>query len=343
MLLLSRMTGAMMISAMNIRDFDLNLLLALDALLQEKHVTRAAARVGLSQPAMSNALGRLRELLDDPLLVRTAGGMLPTPRAERLQQPVREALQAVERAVNDDDAFTPGTCQEGFDLLTSDAIGMLLLPALSARLRAEARNMDLRVHAPEADDPWSGLDSARVDLVVGVYDAAPADIHEQALYDERYVCLMRDDHPSARNVLTLQRYVELPHIRIATTRAGLGVSVVDHALTQRGLTRRIALTLPHFLVAPYVVAQSDHVITFPSRLADYFATFLPLRVVEPPLGLSNYTISLYWHERLERDPASRWLREQIVAVSRRIGVPEGLGAVGGLVMPPDGAGSGPVH
>lgn len=307
---------------MNISDFDLNLLLALDALLQERHVTRAAARVGLSQPAMSNALARLRNLLGDPLLVRTQRGMLPTPRAEQLQGPVREALEAVERAVSNTEAFTPATCEAGFDLLTSDAIGMLLLPALSVRLRAEAQKMDLRVHALESDDPWKGLENGRMDLVVGVYDAPPPGVHCQALYDERFVCLMRSDHPRARHALTVQEYVALPHIRIATARAGVGSSVVDLALARRGLSRRIAMTLPHFLVAPYVVAQNDHVITFPSRLADYFAAFLPLRVVEPPLELPGYTISLFWHKRLHRDPACRWLREQIVAVSRRIGLPD---------------------
>ncbi|HKJ00248.1 MAG TPA: LysR substrate-binding domain-containing protein [bacterium] len=311
---------------MNVQNFDLNLLLALDALLQEAHVTRAAARIGLSQPAMSNALARLRDLLDDPLLVRTARGMVPTPRAERLKGPIREALKAVERAVADPEAFTPPTCGATFNLMTSDAIGMLMLPQLGARLRREAPGMTLRIHALNDDEPWPSLESGRIDLLAGVYDETPAGVHSQPLYEEQFVCLMRSDHPQARHQLTLEQYVDLPHILIATTRSGQGASLVDRMLEQRGLTRRIALSLPHFLVAPYIVAQSDHVITFPSRLADYFASFLPLRVVEPPLSLPGYSIALFWHERLHREPASIWLREQIARVSRRIGVLDDMGA-----------------
>jgi DNA-binding transcriptional LysR family regulator len=314
------------IDAMNIENFDLNLLLALDALLQEKHVTRAAARVGLSQPAMSNALARLRELLEDPLLVRTPRGMVPTPRAQRLEGPVREALQAVGRAITNAEAFAPETCRASFDLMTSDAIGMLMLPQLGARLRAAAPGMALRVHASLEDEPWASLEGGRMHLVVGVYDAPGSGIHVQPLYEEQFVCLMRSDHPRARQRLSLEQYVELPHIRITTARTGPGPSVVDRALEERGLTRRIAMTLPHFLVAPYIVAQSDHVIMFPSRLADYFASFLPLRVVEPPLPLPGYTISLYWHERMHHEPACRWLREQVLAVSRGMDLPDELGA-----------------
>jgi DNA-binding transcriptional LysR family regulator len=310
---------------MNLQSFDLNLLLALDALLQEQHVTRAAARIGLSQPAMSNALARLRDLLDDPLLVRTPRGMVPTPRAERLQRPVREALQAVQRAVADPEGFAPGQSSERFDLMTSDAIGMLMLPRLGARLRAEAPGMTLHVHALE-DEPWSGLAGGRVHLVAGVYGQPPGGIHSEPLYEEQFVCLMRGDHPQGRGRLSLRQYVELPHILIATSRSGQGPSVVDRALEKQGLTRRIALWLPHFLVAPYIVAQSDYVILFPSRLADYFASFLPLRVVEPPLELPGYTIRLHWHERQHGEPACRWLREQIVDVSRGMGLPEDIGA-----------------
>ncbi len=312
---------------MNIQNFDLNLLLALDALLKEQHVTRAALRIGLSQPAMSNALARLRDLLDDPLLVRTAKGMVPTPRAERLREPVREALRAIERAVSDVEAFAPATAQAALDLMTSDAIGMLLLPRLGERLRTEAPGISLRVHAVNEEEPWEGLESGRIDLVAGVYDSVPAGVREQPLYEERLVCMMRMDHPLARKPLSLRQYVELPHILVMTSRSGLGSSLVDRSLEQRGLTRRIALTLPHFLLAPFIVAQSDFVILFPSRLAAYFAGLLPLRIVAPPLPLPSYAIRLYWHERAHRDPANGWLREQVLEAARQIesrpgGVPE---------------------
>ena len=301
---------------MNIQNFDLNLLLALDALLKEQHVTRAAARIGLSQPAMSNALARLRDLLGDPLLVRTPRGMVPTPRALQLQAPLQEALQAIQRAVSEPDTFSPATTQAGFDLMTSDAIGMLLLPHLAERVRRQAPGMGLRVHTLFADDPWESLEAGRMDLVVGVYGEKPANVRELSLYRERFVCLMREGHPLAHQRLTLSQYVELPHIRIATSRAGLGYSAVDRILEQRGLTRHIALSLPHFLVAPFVVARSDYVITFPSRLAAHFQRLLSLRVIEPPLPLPDYTISLFWHERLHREPACVWLRGQIAEAAQ---------------------------
>ena len=294
---------------MNIQNFDLNLLLALDALLKEQHVTRAAMRIGLSQPAMSNALARLRDLLDDPLLVRAAKGMVPTPRAERLREPVRAALRAIERAVSDEDAFVPATTQASLDLTTSDAIGMLLLPRLGERLRKEAPGISLHVHAMnEEEGPWEGLESGRIDLVAGVYDSPPAGVRDLPLYEERFVCVMRAGHPLAGKPLSLRQYVELPHILVLTSRSGLGPSLVDRSLEQRGLTRRIALTLPHFLLAPFIVAQSDFVILFPSRLAAHFAALLPVRIAAPPLPLPSYTIRLYWHERAHRDPANGWMR-----------------------------------
>jgi DNA-binding transcriptional LysR family regulator len=323
------------ICQVNIHSFDLNLLLALDALLQEQHVTRAAARVGLSQPAMSNALARLRELLDDPLLVRTPKGMVPTPRALRLQGAVREALQAVERAVADSEAFAPERAQAGFDLMTSDAIGMLLLPRLGERLRAAAPGIALRVHALIEDEPWEGLESGRTHLAVGVYEERPAGIHQRPLYEEQFVCLMRLDHPAAAERLSLRRYVELPHIRVSTTRSGWGSSAVDRTLERHGVSRHIGITLPHFLVAPFIVAQSDYVITFPSRLAAYFARLLPLRVVAPPLEIPGYTIRLCWHERMQREPACAWLREQIQAIAESIpGLAQPTPQVGGAQRAP---------
>lgn len=300
---------------MNIQNFDLNLLLALDALLTEKHVTRAAARIGLSQPAMSNALARLRDLLDDPLLVRTNRGMVPTPRAERLQEPLRHALQAIQRALSDAEAFSPGASRATFELMTSDAIGMLLLPRLTAALRDTAPGVALRVHAAVENEPWDSLESGRVHLVAGVYEDVPAGVRSETLYEEQFVCLVRRDHPHVGECLELAEYVALPHVLISTSRSGLAASPVDPVLEGQGLTRQVALWLPNFLLAPFIVAQSDYVITFPSRLAAYFAAFLPLRTVRPPLELRGYAIRLYWHERLDREPGQRWLRGQVRAAA----------------------------
>lgn len=307
------MVGIPIMRDVHIAGIDLNLLVALDALLLERNVTQAARRVGVTQPAMSHALARLRALLDDAILVRSKSGMLPTARARSLEEPIRRALREIEEALRTGPAFDPSTAERTFAIATSDYAELVVLPPLLERLAREAPRIDLRIHA--VPENWStSLEDGVFDLVVvpSVHETRVG-IVRQKLFDEEFVCVLRKGHPAARRGLDLKTFVELPHVLIAP-RGRLG-GMVDDALAARGLTRRIALTVPHFLVAPMVVASSDLVLTLAERVARTFATMVPLEIREPPIAVRGFTMYQTWHEQRRSDPAHAWLRTLVAEVS----------------------------
>ncbi len=300
---------------LNLAAIDLNLLNVLDALLAERHVTRAARRVGLTQSAASHALARLRTLLGDPLLVRGPGGaMLPTARAEALAPILRQALAALEAGLRGEPTFDPASAQRTFHVATGDYHELVLLPRLCAGLADDAPGCDLWVH-PIADDPAPALIDGTADLALGVWRGRgwPSGIYEKRLFDETFVCVVRRGHPAAAQKLTLARYLALSHLLIAPR--GTPGSFVDDALAAIGKRRRVAVAVPHFLVAPHVIASTDLVVTLASRVARTLAKPLGLTLLDPPLDLPGFTASMAWHERAHRDPAQRWLRDRLLAVS----------------------------
>lgn len=297
----------------SIYDVDLNLLLSLDALLAERSVTRAARRIGVTQPSMSHALARLRELLSDPILVRTAKGLVASPRAEALEQPIRRALADIGDALRRGPEFDPATARRTFTIGTGDYGELVILPALLKRLAREAPGIDLRVHAIE-EDFTSKLEDLTYDMIVAP-QANPlgAGLVRQKLFEERFVCVMRKGHPASHRPLDLDAFLALSHALVAPRgRAG---SFVDDALAEKGLTRRVALMIPHFLVAPLVIAASDLVITLAARVANTFAEMVPLAIRRPPLMLPGFTTYQVWHERRRHDPAHAWLRKTLAEVS----------------------------
>lgn len=292
---------------------DLNLLVALDALLAERSVTRAALRIGLSQSAMSHALARIRELLGDAVLVRTAEGMVPTARAERIGPAVRRALAEISSALAGDAPFDPATSRRTFTLAAADYAQMALLPPLLARLAKIAPGVDLWVKSVPED---LGIALAGdVDLVITPArsrDTAAGIAHER-LFDERFVCVVRRGHPAAKKRMTLDRFVALPHALVAPM--GTRASFVDDALAALGKQRRIACAVPHFLVAPHLIASSDMVLTLGERVARSFAAQLDLVLLTPPLELGGITVSQIWHERSAGDPGHAWLRSLLREVA----------------------------
>lgn len=303
--------------APNLAALDLNLLVVLEALLGERHVTRAAARLGLSQSATSHALARLRRLLGDPLLVRDGQALVPTVRAAALAPRLADALGSLRAALAPPARFDPATARRRFTLGLADYSQFVLLPPLLARLSALAPHVDL-----VAQDYSPGrLDELDVtvapDRSIARSDPlgpgrTPA-LRARRLFRERYVCLARRGHPRIGKRLDLATFAALPHAFIAPR--GTPGGVVDDALAERGLSRRVALMIQHFLVAPYAVAGSDLVITLAERLALAFVDHLPLAIHEPPLALPRFTMQLYWHERHHLDPAHRWLRQQLIEVA----------------------------
>jgi DNA-binding transcriptional LysR family regulator len=298
-------------------DLDLNLLLALDALLSESHVTRAARAVGLSQSAMSHALARLREKLDDPLLVRTPRGMEQTARARALAAPLRAALLELDRAIAPASPFDPGRARHTFLLGVSDYEELTLVRPLLRRLAQEAPGIDL-VLRPSPPTQWEVmLARGELDLVsrpAPVSDAPEGSYFQRLLVKDRFVVVARKGNPHTAGRLTLRRYVEAPHALVAP--GGTPRGLVDDLLAERGLARRIAVSVPHFLVAPHFVAESDLLLTLAERVARTYAPLLDLELHPLPLSLPGFAIHAVWHARLQHDPAQRYLRELLFQVAR---------------------------
>lgn len=300
-------------AAPRLADLNLNLLVALDALLDAGTVTGAAQRLGVTQSAASHALRSLRELLGDPLLVRGAGGLVPTPRADALRLPVRRALLDLEHALRDPPSFDPATAQRRFILGAGDYIAHVLLPALLER-SIDTPGIDLDVVPFSNDHDVQRLATGELDLALAVFVPDAPGLRRERLFTDGFVCLVRRNHPHVRRRLTLRQFVRLPHVLISTT--GPGPSPVDQQLAAQGLRRRIALRIRYFLAAPMVVASSDLVLTAPRRLGEAFARHFDLELHEPPVDLSPFTVEQCWHERYDADPAHRWLRERVLAAAK---------------------------
>lgn len=293
---------------------DLNLLIAFDALYRTRSVTRAAREQGVTQSAMSHTLRRLRDELGDPLFVRGRGGMLPTPVADALAQPVRAGLGILERAVDDPGAFDPATSTRTFRLMTADLVEVLTVPALLEYLSAHAPHVRLEIAPPGVGRESELLASGTVDVALGVPRELAPDVLVRRLYTETFACLVHRDHPDVTDALDLDTYASLPHAFISP--GGSGPGVVDHALAARGMERHIALRTPNFLVAPWVVSRSNLIVTAPRRLCEHMVQAFPLRLVECPVELPSFDMLMAWHPRMHADAGHRWLRERLVALTQ---------------------------
>lgn len=305
---------------LHIQSVDLNLLVALEALLSERHVTRAASRLGLTPSAVSHALARLRATFDDELLVRTRGGMLPTPRGEQLLAPLRRVLGEVAELVRGQGSFDPRTARREFTLATTDYVEVVLLPPLLARISAEAPGVHLRVKALERGDVAGPLESGAFDLALGAtFDEAPA-LRQQTLFAEEMVFLCRRGHPRVRRQVDLAAYLDLRHVLVSLR--GGSLSAIDARLAEAGRRREVALIVPHFLAALLIVASSDLVLTAPARIVKQLGEALALRVMPPPLPVPGFTVRQLWHERYHDDPAHLWLRQQVFAAAAELRRPD---------------------
>jgi DNA-binding transcriptional LysR family regulator len=305
----------MFMNDVHLGAFDLNLLVALDALLAERSVTRAAGRIGITQSAASHALSRLRKLTGDELLVRGREGMVPTIRAEAMRAPLRRALEDITGTLSSPRAFDPKIAQVRAFVGSSDYAELVLLPGVMARLVREAPGVELRVLMP-GQDPVSELAAGKLDFVL--MPSPPGDggqgIRGRQLFRDRFVCIARRGHPLAKTkTLSLSSFAGAAHALISPW--GMEGGYVDDALGRLGLQRKVAIAVPHFLVAPHIVASSDLLLTVAERVAAVVAGPLGLVVLAPPqeLDLTGFTLSILWHERTHEDPARRWLRDVIVA------------------------------
>jgi DNA-binding transcriptional LysR family regulator len=291
---------------------DLQQVVVLHALLEERSVTRAAARLGVTQSAVSHALKRLRTRLRDPLLVRTSEGTVLTPRAEALLEPIAVGLDAIEGALDRVEPFDPHV-RRAFTIVATDLLGVVLLPPLFERVSAEAPGVDLRVRSLVKGSEV-GLASNDVDLLLTGVPTEAGGLVQQRLLEDEFACVVRRGHPAA-DAMTLERFCASPHVLVSPLE---GRGAVDKALAERGLSRRVAARVPHFAVAPFLVARSDAILTTPKRHAQLVASQLRLRVLTPPIELPRARWWQIWHERRRHDPAHAWLRALVAAVASTV-------------------------
>jgi DNA-binding transcriptional LysR family regulator len=299
---------------------DLNLLFALDALLQEENVSRAARRVGLSTPAMSHALARLRITVDDPLLVRAGRRMVPTPRAAGMRRRVEALVREAREVLAPPPVEDVTTLVRTFRIHASDHLVTVLGGELD-RLARAAPGVTLHVLPVTAESP-AQLRDGSLDLAIGVFDYTPyselpSDLRTQQLFEDDYTCVVRDGHPTVKRTLSLAQYAALEHVQIAPR--GNPGGYVDELLARHGLQRRIARALPYFVAGLALVAETDYILTCSSVLARRMKDRFGLRTATPPdeLGLEPYPIAQLWHPRHDRDVPHRWLRERVVEAARR--------------------------
>lgn len=304
----------MSIDHANLAKLDLNLLVALDALLSERSVTRAALRIGIGQSAMSHALSRLRATFSDEILTRAPDGMRPTPRGLALVAPVRTALTQIEAIVTPEAAFDPATADVTFTLGIPDSTELLLMPQLVAHLRAVAPSVKLLLHSVDRYRILDDLDNGRVDLGIGVFEQGQTHHKRRILNKENYLCVFNAALVGVEPPISLDDYLRLPHILTSLVESAHGV--VDEALAKIGRSRIIALTSPRFTVMPFVVQQAPVIATMHSRLAYFFGDCLGLAVSPPPIALPDVSISMIWHASNDDVPGQRWLRETILNLRR---------------------------
>jgi DNA-binding transcriptional LysR family regulator len=295
------------ITIMNVQDVDLNLLRVFDAVLHERGVTPAAGRLGLTQPAVSNALARLRKLFGDALFVRTPRGVDPTPFARELAEPVRQALALLESALAHGPGFDPGTATRAFRFYMSDLGQIEFLPPLVERVQREAPGVRLEAVALEIDDIPDALAAGALDVAIGFLPGLAAPVRRRALFRDPYLCLMRADHEI--RVLTKKNFLNASHA-LVTYRGGH--RVIEEALDRAGLARRIALRVPHFTVVPMVLERTDLILTLPARVARVFERRGRLKALPPPVTIPPAEVAVHWHDRFEADPGNRWLRSLMI-------------------------------
>ena len=304
---------------------DLNLLEYLDVLLRERNVTKAASHLGLSQPAMSNGLGRLRILFDDPLLVRTSDGMTPTERALELQPVIREVLAKVDRAVQPQAAFDAASAERFFRIMATDYAESTIFPHILHRLREAAPGIKLDIMTP-SDVSFLDVEQGKVDMVINRFDSIPQSFHQKTIWEDNFACMFSVDNP-IRNNFTLDTYLQAQHVWVSKTGMGVGVGMnpddvqrlgwVDEALNLIGKQRRITVFTRHYQAAMLMAEQNDLIVTIPSKAAQLQAHNPRVVVEKPPFDIPPIALKMAWSPLLQNNPAHQWMRRLIVEVARK--------------------------
>jgi DNA-binding transcriptional LysR family regulator len=300
--------------SMNWGALDLNLLVVFDAVMQERSVTRAGQKIGLSQPAMSHALNRLRYMLKDQLFVRTPDGMVPTPRAEQLAHPLRRALNDMQLAL-EPEAFSPKEANRSFAIAVNNYAAVVLSPALVVAAADAAPFVQLDLRPGGTLDVRNLLDRGELDLALGYFDSPGERFRAKMLLEDHFVLAMRRGHPALGRRLNANSFAILQHLEISSSLED--TSFIDAWLARQKLSRRIAYQAP-YLSAASILARSDMVATLSSRIAEAFVHSNELQTVELPFRSPQVTLGMLWHRRLEDQPGQRWLRDLLEALCKTL-------------------------
>ena len=299
-----------MIYSHDLDGLNLNQMAALDALLAERNVRRAAERFGITQSAMSHTLRTLRDTLDDALLVRTGNAMVLTPRAEAIRIPLHRALADLRAAVQARPRFDPADSTRRFSIACSDAVAVTLIPALARRLSRQAPGVELELRADPRERIPELLESGELDVLISPARPRAPSMKTRRLYTGGWKVVCRRRHPRVADTLDLDLYCALPHAMVGL---GGGAGLVDRHLERLGRTRHVSLVIPYFVAASAILERTDHLITLPDGLADQLVRSRRLRAFPLPLRLPMTRIHVTWHERFDQDPGAEWLRDQLVA------------------------------
>ncbi|SDC69870.1 transcriptional regulator, LysR family [Cupriavidus sp. YR651] len=294
---------------MDVQDVDLNLLVVFEHLLRLRTVSGTAKALKVSQPAVSNALARLRRTFGDELFVRSAKGMLPTPFAQELAEPVAYALDALQSALNRKVSFDPLTSARSFQLAMSDIGEVHFIPKLMSVLRERAPKVSVGTVRNAAVDLAEEMSQGKIDLAVGHFPELTSEFFQRRLFRQRYVCMFRSGHALDKRTVRLKDFEQADHVVV--TAAGTGHARVDEILAKRGVQRNIRLRVPHFVALADIVQSTDLVATVTEKFAQRSAASFGLKYIRHPVELPDIQINLFWHSRYHRDPASQWLRSLI--------------------------------
>lgn len=306
--------------SINLRNFDLNLLVCFDALMSERNVSKAAEKMFLSQSGMSHALSRLRTLLDDPILMRTEQGMMPTPRALEMETPVRETLNRINRTLYTQKPFAPLTSDRKFVLYCTEYFECLVLPKLMAHLEKVAPHCSIVAEILTYELPESKLTRGDVDFVIGVEGLMdiPKNLISQNFIKDSLVGLVREKNSKIGQTISLKEFAETPHILLSILGSPFKFTFLEKWLKKQKIQRKYSVTTAAFLPAALILAETDNIMTLPRRMAKKLAEIMALRLVELPSNPPNFQLNMIWHPLYEKDPAHIWFKWQLLSLEKSL-------------------------
>ena len=299
---------------MNLSNMDLNLFVVFDAIYTERNLTRAGAIIGITQPAVSNSLSRLRDMFDDPLFVRTAEGMMPTPVARNIVGSVRQALELMRLSIQESDLFNPKISDKRFRVSMMDLTQALVLPQISQKTIREAPLITVDCYQVRRRDMDIELASGNIDMAIDIPLASSTQVKQAPLFSFPYVCVVNEDNPLIGDELSLETYLSLRHIHISSRRGGLGQ--VDLLLGRLGKKRTIVLRTQRYLPTLQLLSQTNMALTIPKSFVDLLSTNLPIRYFELPFNAPKLELALYWHESTDKDQANQWMRSLLLTQAK---------------------------